>query len=301
MTNLPDQISETSTDNNVLEKHLLNAEINYNKKYDRPPVILSVIEKYNKIIIDMRVWTLGNFSCIKGKAKSKKTFLLSMFVTPLINNNILYDKVKASLPEDKRLILWFDTEQGEYDSYSVLKRIVKLSKIHSENFKYFNLRRFSPMERCEIIEYSLEFYKNVGVVIIDGIADLGVSINNEEEATRVSGLLLRWTKDFNIHISTIIHENKNDNFATGHLGSSVMKKAEVLINVKKAEYNTCVSCDMIRGTSPFQDFYFEIEEESKLPIIINYEQNETQTTNQNLPIKNFYEVEETKKEEVLPF
>jgi len=297
MLKIPEKIiKEPEVNKKDLEKFLFEAEIDYNKKYERPPVILSLIENYKNTIIEKKIFTFGNFSCIKGKAKSKKTFLLSLFVTPLITNNIFYDKIKAFLPENKKLILWFDTEQGEYDSYIVLKRVIKLAKIHSENFKYFNLRRFSPIERCEIIEFSLNFYKNVGVVIIDGITDLANAINDEIEATRVCSLLLRLTKDYNIHISTIIHENKNDNFATGHLGSSIMKKAEVLISVKNVDYNTCVSCDMIRGTEHFRDFYFEIDNESKLPIIIDFEKADKKADKR--AVNNYYEVE---KEEALPF
>jgi hypothetical protein len=61
----------------------------------------------------------------------------------------------------------------------------------------------------------------LGFVVIDGIADLANAINDEIEASRVVSLLMRWTKIYNCHIHVIIHENKADNNATGHLGSSI--------------------------------------------------------------------------------
>lgn len=92
------------------------------------------------------------------------------------------------------------------------------------------------------------------------MADLSNGINDEDEATRVSTLLLRLTKTYNCHISTVIHQNKNDNFATGHLGSAVTKKAEIIISVTRDNSNKAnseVNCDMSRSID-FEPFLFSI-------------------------------------------
>ena len=128
----------------------------------------------------------------------------------------------------------------------------------------FDLREHSPLERCSLIEYVLKKLKsNIGYVVIDGIVDLSNAINDELEATRVVSLLMKWTKIYDCHITTVIHQNKNDDYATGHIGSSIIKKAECVIKVKKDpnEYNTShVECDLIRGASDFEDFSFSIDE-----------------------------------------
>jgi hypothetical protein len=83
------------------------------------------------------------------------------------------------------------------------------------------------------------------------------------ESNKVVTILMELSKKYNIHISTIIHQNKNDNFATGHLGSSLIKKSEAVISVEVnpiiRSFST-VSCDNIRGSLDFPDFQFFINE-----------------------------------------
>lgn len=59
------------------------------------------------------IGTLGKFSASTGKAKSKKTFNLSAIVAAaLCDRPVLC--YTASLPENKRNILYVDTEQSAY-------------------------------------------------------------------------------------------------------------------------------------------------------------------------------------------
>ena len=74
-------------------------------EFSLPPVILQVD--------DAIIGTLGNFSASTGKAKAKKTFNVSAIVAAaLINGQVL--EYRASLPSEKRKILYFDTEQSPF-------------------------------------------------------------------------------------------------------------------------------------------------------------------------------------------
>ncbi len=80
---------------------------------------------------------------------------------------------------------------------------------------------------------------------------------------------MKWTKVYNLHITVIIHQNKNDNYATGHLGSSITKKAECVMSVAKDEHDNTiseVSCDYIRGAMEFDKFKFRINENG-IPVV----------------------------------
>ena len=93
---------------------------------------------------------------------------------------------------------------------------------------------------------------------------LATAINDEEEASRVVSLLMKWTKIYNCHIHVVIHENKGDSYATGHLGSAILKKAEAIISVKKDSEDfrrSHVLCNLIRGTADFNDFSFRVNDE----------------------------------------
>ena len=74
-----------------------------------------------------------------------------------IINDSMQNTLVSNLTEGKRTVVLFDTEQSEYDAYITAKRAVKLAGLEgSDNFMPFDLREFTPKERCEIIEYTLE-------------------------------------------------------------------------------------------------------------------------------------------------
>jgi hypothetical protein len=256
-----------------------HARINTSQDIDKPPTILSIKEIGFGGVDFKRIFTLGNFSCLIGKAKSRKTFLMTMLTSALLNGNAS-DKLIGTMPEGKRMILYFDTEQGEYDCYNTVKRIERMAGT-ADNLKGYSLRQYTPFERCQIIEHAFQLWGNeVGFCAIDGIADLANAINDEDEATRVSTMLLRLTKVYQCHICTVIHQNKNDNFATGHLGSAIMKKAEILISATKTKNRDIseINCDLSRGID-FEPFGITVGHDG-LPYIIGLQKGaDYMTTN----------------------
>jgi hypothetical protein len=260
---LMSQVQKGRIDISELEKILHKATIDTSKHISRPPTILSIREQNGTSYVYKRIFSLGNFSSIIGKAKSRKTFLVILFTAAMMRTKDDGGKIFGEMPPEKKLILYFDTEQGEYDSYVAIKRIQKLA--HGDmNLRAFNLRPYDPMERCQIIEYAFKLWGNeVGYCVIDGVADLATGINEEDEATRVVTMLLRLTKEYNCHISTVIHQNKNDYNATGHLGSSVTKKSEIIIEVAKIQGDSSrsdVKCSMSRSID-FEPFVMKINDD----------------------------------------
>ena len=253
-----------------MEQLLADAFVDVDVPPPKPPVVMMV---RNSTYTDwQRLFTLGNFSAITGKAKARKTFLTTMISAAAAGNGPIYGKLKGHLPVSKSTVIRFDTEQSDYDAYVASKRTVDMIPFSDvQNFAAFTLREHNPLKRCEIIEYTLNKFKDsIGIAIIDGIADLATAINDEEEATRVSSLLLKWTKVYNCHIVVVIHQNKGNAFATGHLGSSVMKKAEAVIQVNKEEENGDVSqveCELIRGVRDFDEFRFFIDDQG-FPVVL---------------------------------
>lgn len=249
---------------------LENAYIDLRIPIPKPPVIMRIHDFEAGYLNSRRLFTLGNFSAITGKGKSKKTYLSSIFLAAAINSSLMYRKIEGCLPEKKRVVLAFDTEQSIYDAFVVGKRVEKMLTTAKDVKGFFALREYEPLERCHIIAHALEKFKDsIGYVLIDGIADLAKANNDEEEATRVVGLLMKWSKMYNCHIQVIIHQNKADNFATGHLGSSIIKKAEAVLSVEKDQNNSRFSkvrCDMIRGTADFKEFDFMIQDDG-VPVI----------------------------------
>ena len=79
--------------------------IDLSQEYALPPEMLWVHGS--------TIGTLGNFSASTGKAKSKKTFNVSAIVAAALKNGQVLQYV-AKLPEDKRKVLYVDTEQSHY-------------------------------------------------------------------------------------------------------------------------------------------------------------------------------------------
>ena len=284
-----DELKDKQSRSDWVLDALNDAEIDPGKEAEKPRIIFQIRQDGAMQSEHHKVFTLGNFSAIIGKAKSKKTYLLSAISASIIGKKLMWDKFQGGLEKEKDLVLYFDTEQGSWDSWNVVHRIAMMAgPNYKDKFRAFNLRRFSPKERCKIIEFALLMHGDeAGFVVIDGIADLANAINDEDEATRVVSLLLKWTKDYQCHIATVIHQNKNDNFATGHLGSSIMKKCEIIIAVTKDQtdgYKSMVECTMSRGMD-FKPFSLVIRD--GLPeiddVMIQVDNNDFERINDSTP------------------
>ena len=250
-----------------VKEWLKMAKIDPNEKIERPPVCLSIIDGDHEGIIG----TLGNFSLIIGKAKSKKTFSLSLFLSALVANQTVFGKFKGSLPENKTKVVFFDTEQSRYHVQKFYHRVCRLLGIETPvNFEAYCLRQFTPIERLEIIDFYINSDPDIGFVAIDGIRDLVNSINDEDEATKTASHLLKWTETKSIHIVTVLHQNKRDENARGHLGTELVNKAETVLSVSLDPQDRKISVvepEFCRDREP-EIFAFTVDENG-LPVLVD--------------------------------
>ena len=254
-----------------LASMMAEATISVSNNYTQSPEVLK--------IGDSVIGTLGNFSASIGKAKSKKTFNVSAIVaSALSEGRVLH--YKSEFPSDKRCILYIDTEQGRHHCQKVLNRILRLANlpadIDPENLKLLALRKYSPEERLAIVEYALDTIPNIGLVIIDGIRDFVYDINSPSEATRIISKLMQWTDDRQIHIHTILHQNKNDEHARGHIGTELNNKAEAIMQIevdKEDKSISIVEAVHIRDKE-FEPFAFRINEQALPDLVESYSRKE---------------------------
>ena len=249
-------------------KLLKESVVDTSVEIEKPPTILLLQEDNGQY---KRLLTLGNFSCISGKQKSKKTFFVCLLAGNLLREKDTDSKLINELPENKKLIIYFDTEQGFYDSWITMRRVERIAG-HKKHFRGYNMRKYDPMQRCEIIEAAFKEYgKHIGLCIIDGIADLILAVNDELEATRVVSMLMRWTQEYNCHIITVLHQNKANDFIQGWIGTAISKKSEIVISVNKTKDDRSsadISCEFSRGVD-FEGFRMTVDEHG-LPYISDY-------------------------------
>lgn len=247
---------------------------------------------------DIVLGTLGNFSLIIGKAKSRKSFFINIAVSTVLSEDVILNQFKGVLPNEQSTVLYFDTEQGKYHVQLALKRVCEQINISEPtNLQVFGLRSLNPSERLKIIEYAIYNTPNLGFVIIDGIKDLINSINDEAEATMISSKLLKWTEEKNIHIITVLHQNKSDNNARGHIGTELINKAETVLSVTKNEQDkdiSIVEAQQCRNREP-EPFAFEINENG-LPVIVENFEVRTETNKNKFDVT---DLEDFKKYQLL--
>ena len=219
------------------------------------------------------IGTYGNFSFIQAPPKSMKSFFSSLLVSAYqTGGNSLSGKIKGE--RNGRKIVHFDTEQGKFHCQKVFRRPMVMNGItQDEDYHTYALRTMSYKDRVDFIDYILYDKldgKNIGLVVIDGIADLVGDVNNLEQCNEAIQKLMSWTDDLQCHIVTIIHSNFGSDKPTGHLGSFLEKKAETQIKLEKNNVNegwTSVECKRSRNRG-FETFSFTINEQG-LPEFVN--------------------------------
>lgn len=186
--------------------------------------------------------TAGNYSHIIGKKKSRKSLFLTWLIT----------QYKSDQAAD---IILFDTEQGTRHVWKVMDRIRRMT---GKVVGTFYLRGKSPLERRTIIEAVVrEYVTRPKIVIIDGIRDLLSNINDPDQVSELLTWLEKLTLDNSLHVINVLHMNKTDNNARGHLGSELLNKSEITIELERDEKADCtiVKCESSRDI-PFESFAF---------------------------------------------
>ena len=225
-----------------LDFHKIHNEsfVNTEKILEYPPVALSIGDiTLGQSTYPIPFGTYGNFSCIVGASKSRKTFLKSLLLASYIGGKAnYYGKEIKTHRTSLKYVIDIDTEQGEWHSQRVFKRVDELVGKKYSNYKPFYLRKYSYYERLQFIEWLFmesEYKDNIGLFSIDGIADLVNDVNDLKQSNLVAESLMKWTEVSKCHLITILHKNFGSSKPTGHLGSSVLKKAETVVFTSQDE------------------------------------------------------------------
>jgi len=213
------------------------------------------------------VFTKKSISTLVGKAKSGKTTVTSWLASRSISN---------------LKVLWVDTEQGQYYASRTQHWILLMAGMTTcENLKFYDLKIHNPNKRVEMIQALIEEYKPE-LVIIDGIRDLVFDINSPEEATLMLGDLMRWAEEFDCHILSILHLNKGNDSARGHLGTEMINKSETVMKVELEEDKRLIVCSPeYTRSEPFQSFAFDRDDRGMPQIIEGFSGSVTTKTGDN--------------------
>ena len=255
---------------------LKNSYVDPSEEIKPQPVAISIgSSEYKGTHYPIPFGSYGDFSCIVGASKSRKTFFKSMIEAGYIGgqSNILNPSIKGHNSKDK-LIISLDTEQSKFHTQRVVRRVLDLVGCNYDLYKTFSLRSYSPKERFDFINwivYESDYRNDIGLMSIDGYVDLVTDFNSLEQATGLTEKLLEWTARKEVkeqmHITGILHKNFGTAKPVGHVGSSVLKKAETVVFVDKDEEVSNVKCEYSRNME-FKPIAFSINKDW-LPYEIN--------------------------------
>jgi hypothetical protein len=271
--------NETYQGPSELENLRQAAKIDLSNPITEPPTAIEILcgQDYRRFA------SFGDFSVITGKAKSKKTFFVSMLVAACVKNEPINDKIIPRLSDTRKNIVVFDTEQSRYDVQTFNRRVLNIAGMQNCPFlDYYHLKRYDTEQRLKIIEHTLYNTPGLAVVVIDGIRDLIFDINSPEQATYIADKLMKWVDDLQIHIVCVLHQNKSDSNARGHVGTELINKAETVISIEKDKNDPLISivrADQTRGRE-FKDFSFLINSLG-LPEITDEIPQATETNSRN--------------------
>jgi len=105
----------------------------------------------------------------------------------------------------------------------------------------FNFDALSTEKRKNATETLLYEMNDVGVCIIDGIADLVYDTNDIRESANMVDDLRKWATERDIHIINVLHQNPSQSEKMrGHLGTILTNKSETVIQISSSKENESV-------------------------------------------------------------
>lgn len=257
---------KTKADNEVVidfQKIHDKCLVSLDEVIEREPIALSIGSyEYKGRSYPIPFGTYGNFSCLVGASKSMKTFLKSALVAGYIGGQAqnYFPNMRGHDTKDK-YILDVDTEQSLFHTQRVARRSCEMVGANYDLYKPFSLREEDPKTRFQLIEWLFmesEYRDNIGLVAVDGAADILSSVNDLDLSNKIVQGMMKWTSKSQAHLCTVLHRNHGSDKPTGHLGSAILKKAETVAFVTKDNDQVRVTPEYTRGY-PFEEFVFELD------------------------------------------
>lgn len=190
---------------------------------------------------DVPLGTQGNILCITGgEGTGKSNYVAALVAGSIRPENIQVDTLGINVHENNKhkAVLLYDTEQSEVQLFKNVSNLLKRAKQPEkpEELKAFCLTGMSRKERLQAIVQSMDKfhyqYSGIQLVVIDGIADLVHSANDEAESLRVVDELYRLAGIYQTCIVCVLHYVPNGLKLRGHLGSELQRKSAAILSIE---------------------------------------------------------------------
>ena len=226
--------------------------------YENPPDISKSVVAVNGVPLG----TQDNLFCITGGEGTGKSNYVGAILAGTLGEKRLPIENTLGLEitaNPKGLaVLHYDTEQSEAQLHKNLGKTLRRASLAAVPDFYHSLylASLSRKDRLKLIRESMDLfhhrYGGVHLVVIDGIADLIRSANDETESIAIVDELYRLAGIYNTCIICVLHFVPNGIKLRGHIGSELQRKAAGILSIEKddnPEYSV-VKALKVRDGSP---------------------------------------------------
>ena len=231
---LADMLSQMYTQTMMM---LRSCEIDY----DNPPDASKSVVAVNGVPIG----TQDNLFCITGGEGTGKSNYIAAILAGTLGTERLDAEQTLGLevtPNPKGLaVLHYDTEQSEAQLHKNLGNTLRRASLTAvpEFYHSLYLASLSRKDRLKLIRESMDLFHHkhggIHLVVIDGIADLIRSANDETESIAIVDELYRLAGIYNTCIICVLHFVPNGIKLRGHIGSELQRKAAGILSIEKDE------------------------------------------------------------------
>jgi hypothetical protein len=185
--------------------------------------------------------TQGNLLGITGGEGTGNSNYAGSLIAGTIRQSDHIDTLGTNIQQNRenKAVLLYDTEQSETQLYKNISSMLKRGKNESMPacFKAYCLTSMSRRERMQAIVQSMDrFYyqfKDIQMVVIDGIADLVRCANDEAESIAVIDELYSLAGIYKTCIVCVLHFIPSGMKLRGHLGSELQRKAAAILSIER--------------------------------------------------------------------
>lgn len=189
----------------------------------------------------------ANLHTLRGAPKTGKSAAGLALIAAALKGEFI--GIKAN--RDNLAVLWIDTEQDKNTLRQKARAVLDMAglDIQPEALKVVTLRGYgSPADALAATLQAIE-ENAVDFVFLDGVVDLCQAFNDEEESREVVRRLETHAEQYGAAILCLIHTNKKDDEARGHLGAIMQQKSAEIYQVNKREGENIANV-----TQPFSRF-----------------------------------------------
>lgn len=250
-------------------------------RFDRIPIHASTAENGQKVPylqIDGEdepieyLFTLGdkygliaraNLHTLRGAPKTGKSAAGIALIVAALKGEFI--GIKAN--RDNLAVLWIDTEQDANTLRQRARAVLDMAGLDAppEALKVVNLRGYgSPADALSITLRAIED-NAPDLVFLDGVVDLCRAFNDEEESREVVRRLEAHAEQYGAAILGLIHTNKKDDEARGHLGAVMQQKSAEIYQVNKREGESIANVTQpLSRFAPVPGFAFAFADDFKI-------------------------------------